>query len=76
MGKNLQRVQGVLGQIVTGMGVALFTTLVGAVLGGVWLQLHYQILERAIAGLVVDVIEHADIEIIPELANVGGTNPQ
>ena len=75
-GENLQRVQGVLGQIVTGMGVALFTTLVGAILGGLWLQLHYQILERAIAGLVVDVIEHADIEIIPELAKVDRTNPQ
>ena len=75
-GENLQRVQGVLGQIVTGMGVALFTTLVGAILGGLWLQLHYQILERAIAGLVVDVVEHADIEIIPELAKVNSTNPQ
>ena len=37
-GENLQRVQGVLGQIVNGMGVALFTTLVGAILGGLWLQ--------------------------------------
>ena len=70
-GENLQRVQGVLGQIVNGMGVALFTTLVGAILGGLWLQLHYQLLEKAIAGFVVDVVEHADIELIPELALAG-----
>ena len=70
-GENLQRVQGVLGQIVNGMGVALFTTLVGAILGGLWLQLHYQLLEKAIAGFVVDVVEHADIELIPELTRAG-----
>ena len=70
-GENLQRVQGVLGQIVNGMGVALFTTVVGAILGGLWLQLHYQLLEKAIAGFVVDVVEHADIELIPELTRAG-----
>ena len=70
-GENLQRVQGVLGQIVKGMGVALFTTLVGAILGGLWLQLHYQLLEKAIAGFVVDVVEHADIEVIPQLTRAG-----
>ena len=70
-GENLQRVQGVLGQIVNGMGVALFTTLVGAILGGLWLQLHYQLLEKAIAGFVVDVVEHADIALIPELTRAG-----
>ncbi len=64
-GTNIERVQGVLGQIVNGMGIALFTTLVGAILGGLWLQIHYQMLTRAAGGLVVDVVERADIEIIP-----------
>ena len=66
-GTNIERVQGVLGQIVNGMGVALFTTLAGAILGGLWLQVHYQLLVRAVGGLVVDVVEHADVEIIPEI---------
>ena len=66
-GTNIERVQGVLGQIVNGMGVALFTTLVGAILGGLWLQIHYQMLTRAAGGLVVDVVERADIEVIPEI---------
>ncbi len=68
-GENLQRIQGALGQIVTGMGVALFTTLVGSVLGGLWLQLHYQMLVRAIGGLMADIVEYADMELIPDLAN-------
>lgn len=67
-GTNIERVQGVLGQIVNGMGVALFTTLVGAILGGLWLQIHYQMLTRAAGGLVVDIVERADIEIIPEIS--------
>ena len=66
-GTNMERVQGVLGQIVYGMGVALFTTLVGAILGGLWLQIHYQMLSRAVGGLVVDTVECADIEIIPKI---------
>ncbi len=67
-GTNLERVQGVLGQIVNGMGVALFTTLVGAILGGLWLEIHYQMLSRAAGGLAIDIVEHADVEVIPELA--------
>lgn len=67
-GTNLERVQGVLGQIVTGMGVALFTTLVGAILGGLWLEIHYQMLSRAAGGLAIEIVEYADIEVIPDLA--------
>lgn len=67
-GSNLERVQGVLGQIVNGMGVALFTTLVGAILGGLWLEIHYQMLARAAGGLAIDIVEYADIEVVPELA--------
>ena len=66
---------GVLGQIVNGMGVALFTTLVGAILGGLWLQIHYQMLVRAVGGLVVDIVERADIEVIPEIIRSSGTDP-
>ncbi len=68
-GTNLERVQGVLGQIVNGMGVALFTTLVGAILGGLWLEIHYQMLARAAGGLAIDIVEYADIEILPDLMN-------
>ena len=68
-GSNLQRIQGVLGQIVNGMGVALFTTLVGSILGGLWLQLHYQMLTRAAGALVIEIVEHADVELIPKLSN-------
>jgi hypothetical protein len=50
------------------MGVALFTTLVGSVLGGIWLQVHYQMLLRAVTDFVVHVVEHAEIELIPKLA--------
>ena len=50
--------------------MALFTTLVGSVLGGLWLQLHYQMLVRAIGGLMADIVEHADMELIPDLAKV------
>ena len=64
---NLERVKGVLGQIVNGMGVALFTTLLGSVLGGIWLQVHYQMLQRAVTNLVVDIVEHAEVELIPKL---------
>jgi len=74
-GENLQRIQGALGQIVTGMGVALFTTLVGSVLGGLWLQLHYQMLVRAIGGLMADIVEHADMELIPDLAKARDGDP-
>ena len=68
-GTNLERVQGVLGQIVNGMGVALFTTLVGAILGGLWLEIHYQMLARAAGGLANDIVEYADVEIVPALAS-------
>ena len=68
-GSNLQRIQSVLGQIVNGMGVALFTTLVGSILGGLWLQLHYQMLTRAVSALVIEIVEHADVELIPQLSN-------
>ncbi len=71
-GTNLERVQGVLGQIVNGMGVALFTTLVGAILGGLWLEIHYQMLSRAAGGLAIDIVEYADIEIVPGLAAPSG----
>ena len=74
-GTNIERVQGVLGQIVNGMGVALFTTLVGAILGGLWLQIHYQMLVRAVGGLVVDIVERADIEVIPEIVRETTADP-
>ncbi|MDP6516193.1 MAG: MotA/TolQ/ExbB proton channel family protein [Alphaproteobacteria bacterium] len=74
-GEDVERVKGVLGQIVNGMGIALFTTLVGSILGGIWLQLHYQLLLRAVANLVVHIVERADIEIIPALANGGDPAP-
>ena len=67
-GENVDRVKNVLSQIVNGMGVALFTTLVGSVLGGIWLQVHYQMLLRGVTDLVVRVVEHAEIELIPKLA--------
>ena len=67
-GTNLERVQGVLGQIVNGMGVALFTTLVGAILGGLWLEIHYRMLARAAGGLAIDIVEYADVEVVPGLA--------
>ena len=67
-GENVDRVKNVLSQIVNGMGVALFTTLVGSVLGGIWLQVHYQMLLRAVTDFVVRVVEHAEIELIPKLA--------
>ena len=74
-GTNIERVQGVLGQIVNGMGVALFTTLVGAILGGLWLQIHYQMLTRAAGGLVVDIVEQADIDVIPEILHAEPGEP-
>ena len=67
-GENVDRVKNVLSQIVNGMGVALFTTLVGSVLGGIWLQVHYQMLLRGVTDFVVRVVEHAEIELIPQLA--------
>ena len=60
---NAQRVRAVLAQIVNGMGVALFTTLVGSILGGIWLQVHYQLLFRASARLALDIIEHAEFAL-------------
>lgn len=66
-GENIDRVKNVLSQIVNGMGVALFTTLVGSVLGGIWLQVHYQMLLRAVTDLVVRIVEHAEVEVIPQL---------
>jgi hypothetical protein len=58
------------------MGVALFTTLVGSILGGLWLQLHYQMLARAVGGLVVEIVERADVDVIPELSGRGnGLSP-
>ena len=78
-GENVDRVKNVLSQIVNGMGVALFTTLVGSVLGGIWLQVHYQMLLRAVTDFVVRVVEHAEIELIPKLvvhgeAGAGGAS--
>ncbi|MEE8303822.1 MAG: MotA/TolQ/ExbB proton channel family protein [Candidatus Tectomicrobia bacterium] len=67
-GAGLGRVKGVLGQIVDGMGIALFTTLVGSVLGGIWLQVHYQMLQRAVTNLVIDIVEHVEVDILPKLA--------
>ena len=49
------------------MGVALFTTLMGSIFGGIWLQLHYEILSSAIDRLVVLVIEKAESELIPSI---------
>lgn len=70
-GDSVDRVKSVLGQIVNGMGIALFTTLVGSILGGIWLAVHYQILLRAVGGLVVDIVEKAEIEIIPRIGAGG-----
>lgn len=75
-GTNLERVQGVLGQIVNGMGVALFTTLVGAILGGLWLEIHHRMLSRAAGGLAIDIVEYADVEVIPGLARAAADRAQ
>ena len=64
-GQNLTRVQTVLGQIVNGMGVALFTTLLGSIFGGIWLQLHYEILSSSVERLVIAIVEQAEVELIP-----------
>jgi len=71
-GTNIERVQGVLGQIVNGMGTALFTTVVGSILGGLWLQIHYIMLARTVNGLVIELVEQAEIEIIPGLMRRAG----
>jgi hypothetical protein len=71
-GEGVDRIKSVLGQIVSGMGVALFTTIVGSILGGLWLGVHYQMLLRAVTGLVIGVVEKAEIEIIPRMH----TNPK
>lgn len=66
-GQNLTRVQTVLGQIVNGMGVALFTTLLGSIFGGIWLQLHYEILSSSVERLVINIVEEAEVNLIPNL---------
>ena len=71
-GDDMEQVKGALGQIIDGMSVALFTTLVGSVLGGLWLQVHYQILLKAISTLVFQIVERAELEIIPGLQTGGG----
>jgi len=65
---NIERVKSALGQIINGMGVALFTTLVGSILGGLWLQVHYHLLSRGVTTLVVEIVEHAELEFLPALA--------
>ncbi len=70
-GENVERIKAVLGQIINGMGVALFTTLVGSVLGGLWLQVHYQMMMKAVLRLVLRIVEKADVEIIPSLGRTG-----
>lgn len=70
-GDNAEQVKAVLAQIVDGMGVALFTTLVGSILGGLWLQIHYQVLARAASHLTIDVVERAELEVLPRLAAHG-----
>lgn len=74
-GENLDRVKGVLGQIVNGMGVALFTTLVGSVLGGLWLQVHYQMLIKAGSYLLFGIVDRAEVEVIPRLATGRDSTP-
>jgi hypothetical protein len=66
-GDSLERVKSVMSQIINGMSVALFTTLAGSLLGGIWLQVHYQLLLRAATRLLVEVVEHAEVEVIPAL---------
>ncbi len=77
-GDDMEQVKGALGQIIDGMSVALFTTLVGSVLGGLWLQVHYQILLRAISTLVFQIVERAELDIIPGLPAGGepGATPE
>jgi len=72
-GEGVDRIKGVLGQIVSGMGVALFTTIVGSILGGLWLGVHYQLLLRAVTGLVIGIVEKAEIEVIPRLGAGAGS---
>jgi hypothetical protein len=67
-GEGVDRIKSVLGQIVSGMGVALFTTIVGSILGGLWLGVHYQMLLRAVSSLVINIVEKAEIEVIPRMA--------
>ena len=64
-GQNLSRVQTVLGQIVNGMGVALFTTLLGSIFGGIWLQLHYEILASSTERLIINIIEKSEVDLLP-----------
>ena len=70
-GDDMEQVKGALGQIIDGMSVALFTTLVGSVLGGLWLQVHYQLLLRAVSTLVFQIVERAELDIIPGLSAGG-----
>jgi hypothetical protein len=74
-GEGAERLKSVLGQIVNGLGVAPFTTLVGSILGGVWLGVHHQLLMRAASALVVGIVEKAEIEVIPRLATGVETAP-
>ena len=74
-GENMERIKSVLGQIINGMGMALFTTLVGSILGGLWLQVHYQMLMKAVMRLVIRIVTKADVEIIPSLARDGINQP-
>jgi len=71
-GESVERIRGVLGQIINGMGVALFTTLVGSILGGLWLQVHYQMMMKAVLRLAIRIVEKAEVEIIPALATAAG----
>lgn len=71
---NAQSVQKALTQIVNGMGVALFTTLVGSILGGIWLQVHYQLLFGAASRLALDIIEHAELDLVRRDSAGDGTN--
>ncbi len=68
-GDGPERVRAVLAQIVNGMGVALFTTLVGSILGGIWLQLHYQLLFRTSARLALEIVEHAELAILRDMSS-------
>ena len=70
-GEGVEGVKGVVGQIVNGLGIAPAATLVGSILGGLWLGVHHQLLYNAASALVVGIVEKAEIEVIPRMATAG-----
>ena len=60
--ENIDSLKTMVSMLVKGMGVALYTTIVGTLLGGLWLSMNSLLIESGLVNLLTAIIERGEAE--------------